>query len=92
MLKTGRDQPGAAGLSELEDRLQLGKSTITELVLRAETAGLVARELDKSRSRGITVRLTKTGERRLARVLATLGDERKRLGTILAAKEFRRGS
>jgi DNA-binding MarR family transcriptional regulator len=84
MIKTGRDEPGSAGLSELEDRLQLGKSTITELVLRAETAGLVVRELDKTRPRGITVRLTRSGERRLAHALRMLGDERKRLQKILA--------
>jgi DNA-binding MarR family transcriptional regulator len=86
MIKTGRDQPGSAGLSELEDRLQLGKSTITELVLRAEAAGLVVRELDKTRRRGIVVRLTRTGEKRLADALATLGDERQRLRRILAGK------
>src|SRR6266516_1502093 len=45
MVKTGRREPGRATLAELEERLQLGKSTVTELVLRSEDAGLVHREL-----------------------------------------------
>jgi DNA-binding MarR family transcriptional regulator len=83
MLKTGRGAPGRAGLGELEDRLQLGKSTVTELVIRCEEAGLVRRELDRTRSRGITVRLTRAGDRALAVVVAALGDERHRLLELL---------
>jgi len=84
MIKTGRNEPGRASLGELEDRLQLGKSTITELVLRGEDAGLVRRELDRTRRRGISVALTPDGERRLAAVLLALGDERERLLELLA--------
>jgi DNA-binding MarR family transcriptional regulator len=85
MLKTGRETPGRAGLAELEDRLQLGKSTVTELVLRSEGAGLVRRELDRSRRRAISVRITPRGERRLADVVRDLGDERERLRELLGA-------
>jgi DNA-binding MarR family transcriptional regulator len=87
MLKTGRRQAGRAGLGELEDRLQLGKSTVTELVLRSEDAGLVRRELDRSRRGAISVRLTPSGSRRLAKVVAALGDERTRLAELLQADE-----
>jgi DNA-binding MarR family transcriptional regulator len=83
MLKTGRDEPGRAGLAELEQRLQLGKSTVTELVLRSESAGLVRRELDRTRRRSISVRITPAGERRLADVVRDLGDERGRLLELL---------
>ena len=83
MLKTGRDQSGRAGLTELEERLQLGKSTVTELVLRSEAAGLVRRELDPARRRSISVRITSAGERRLAEVVRDLGDERARLLELL---------
>jgi DNA-binding MarR family transcriptional regulator len=83
MLKTGRSEAGRAGLGELEDRLQLGKSTITELVLRSEDAGLVHRELDRVRRGAISVRLTESGEERLADVVAALGDERARLAELL---------
>ena len=83
MLKTGRSERGRAGLAELEDRLQLGKSTVTELVLRSEDAGLVRRELDRTRRGAISVRLTATGERQLAEVVAALGDERSHLVELL---------
>jgi DNA-binding MarR family transcriptional regulator len=83
MLKTGRGGAGRASLAELEDRLQLGKSTITELVLRCEEGGLVRRELDRTRPRAITVRLTADGNRRLAKAFAALGDERERLRELL---------
>ena len=83
MLKTGRAEAGSAGLGELEERLQLGKSTVTELVLRSEDAGLVRRELDRLRRRAISVQMTKAGERRLAEVVSALGDERARLVELL---------
>jgi DNA-binding MarR family transcriptional regulator len=84
MLKTARGGEERAGLAELEERLQLGRSTVTELVLRSEQRGLVRRELDRDRRRGIAVGLTPLGKRRLARVVAELGDERNRLVEILA--------
>jgi DNA-binding MarR family transcriptional regulator len=84
MIKTPRDGSERVGLGELEQRLHLGKSTITELVLRAEKRGLVRRELDRERRRGIVVRLTPAGEQRLAGVLRDLGNERKRLVRALA--------
>ena len=68
MVKTApRAGNGTPGLPELEKRVfQLGKTTVTELVLRTERRGLVRRDLDRTRPRGITVRLTPAGERRLA--------------------------
>ena len=76
MVKTARAGNGAAGLPELEERLQLGKSTVTELVLRTEERGLVHRDLDRTRPKGIAVHLTPAGERRLAKAVRALGDER----------------
>jgi DNA-binding MarR family transcriptional regulator len=84
MIKTARNGQGRASLSELEERLQLGKSTITELVLRSEKRGLVRRDLDRERPGAIAVALTPAGERRLQRVIAELGDERRRLVDILS--------
>lgn len=84
MIKTARGREERIGLAELEERLQLGRSTVTELVLRSEQRGLVRRELDRGRRRGISIKLTALGERRLARVVAELGDERHRLVQILA--------
>ena len=79
MIKTAQAGGGSIGLTELEQRLQLGKSTVTELVLRTEARGFVRRELDRTRPRGIAVSLTAEGERRLARAVRELGDERSRL-------------
>jgi len=84
MIKTARNGDGRAAPTELEERLQLRKSTVTELVLRTENRGLVRRELDRNRPRGITIRLTRTGERRLADTVRDLGDERRRLVKALS--------
>jgi DNA-binding MarR family transcriptional regulator len=84
MIKTGRTGTGYAGLTELEERLKLGRTTITELVLRTEERGLVRRELDPNRRRGIRIGLTADGERRLAKACAELGNERRRLLKLLA--------
>src|ERR671915_572270 len=84
MIKTARAGSEQAGLTELEERLQLGKSTVTELVQRSEKRGLVRRELDRNRPGAISIRLTRAGERRLANALAELGDERRRLIKILS--------
>ena len=84
MIKTARSGDERASLAELEQRLQLGKSTVTELVLRTEKRRLVRRELDRTRRRGISIALTATGQRRLAAVLAELEDERHRLLEILS--------
>lgn len=84
MIKAARTGTGYAGLAELEDRLKLGRSTITELVLRTEERGLVRRELDPDRRGAIRIGLTIDGERRLAKACAELGDERHRLLELLA--------
>jgi DNA-binding MarR family transcriptional regulator len=83
MIKTSSSSGEKAGFTELEERLQLGKSTVTELVQRAEKRGLVRRDLDRERRRGISISLTSTGQRRLAAALLELGDERRRLINIL---------
>ena len=41
MIKTSGSSDEKAGPTELEERLQLGKSTVTELVQRAEKRGLL---------------------------------------------------
>jgi DNA-binding MarR family transcriptional regulator len=83
MIKTSSSSDEKAGLAELEERLQLGKSTVTELVQRAEKRGLIRRDLDRERGRGISISLTPTGQRLLAAALLELGDERRRLINIL---------
>jgi len=84
MIRTARRGDGRAGFSELEERLQLGKSTVTELVSRCEQRRLVRRELDGARRGVVRIRLTPDGERRLTRVVWELGDERRQLLSLLA--------
>src|SRR5262249_6671835 len=83
MIKTCRGLSEAATPDELEARLHLAKSTVAELLQRAEEQGLVRRELHPARRGGIVVRLTRTGEGRLARVFDGLGAERDHLLMLL---------
>jgi DNA-binding MarR family transcriptional regulator len=77
MIKT---TPGARStVTELAERMQLTQSTITELVTRAETAGLVQREQSDEDARVFWLGLTPAGEQRLARAVARNGRERDRL-------------
>jgi DNA-binding MarR family transcriptional regulator len=66
-------------VTELAERMQLTQSTITELVTRAETAGLVQREQSDEDARVFWLGLTPAGEHRLARAVARNGRERDRL-------------
>ena len=85
MIKTATGGNERATPSELEERLKLGKSTVTELVLRSEKRGLVRRELDPRRPGSIVIRLTPAGSRRLASALSEMGDERRRLIDALSS-------
>jgi DNA-binding MarR family transcriptional regulator len=84
MIKTGQNGDDRAGLPELEERLKLGKSTVTELVLRSEKRGLVRRELEPDSRGAIAVRLTPVGECRLAAAFMSMGNERRRLLDVLS--------
>ena len=73
-----------ATVTDLARRLALGQSTVTELVRRAEAAGLVEREASADDARVSWLRVTEEGGRRLAAVVARLGPERQRLRDLLA--------
>lgn len=76
MIRGARDGTGSATVTELSSRLELAQSTVTELVGRAEDAGLVAREASARDGRVIHLRVTRDGERRLARIVDALRTER----------------
>jgi DNA-binding MarR family transcriptional regulator len=63
-------------VTELSERLQLAQSTVTELVHRAEEAGLVEREQSPRDARVAYLRLTPEGERRLMESFTGLAAER----------------
>ncbi|MGD0714521.1 MAG: MarR family transcriptional regulator [Gaiellaceae bacterium] len=71
-------------VTELSDRLQLAQSTVTELVRRAEEAGLIEREQSHTDARVAHLRLTPEGERRLMRSFTELETERSQLRDAFA--------
>jgi DNA-binding MarR family transcriptional regulator len=68
----------------LAEELGVAQSSVTQLVRRAEDAGLVGREVSSADARVRYLRLTRKGERRLARAVAALRPERARLAEIVA--------
>jgi DNA-binding MarR family transcriptional regulator len=71
-------------VTQLSERLQLAQSTVTELVRRAEEAGLVAREQSQTDARVAHLRLTAEGERRLMLSFTELDIERAQLRDAFA--------
>lgn len=79
MIKGARDGSEKSTVTELAERLQLAQSTVTELVSRAEEAGLVARTQSDTDARVAYLRLTPEGEQRLERSFTALSTEREQL-------------
>lgn len=84
MVKGAADGSERSTVTQLSERLQLAQSTVTELVGRAENAGLLRREPSGLDGRVAHVRLTEEGERRLAEAFTGLESERKELRQALA--------
>jgi DNA-binding MarR family transcriptional regulator len=84
MIKGAPDGSEQATITELTERLKLAQSTVTELVRRAETAGLIERERSAADARIAHLRLSEEGERRLARVFTDLDIEREQLREAFA--------
>lgn len=85
MIKGAPDGSEQSTVTELSERLQLAQSTVTELVGRAERAGLVERERSEKDLRVAHLRLTPEGELRLARSVRGLEQERHELRRSLDA-------
>jgi DNA-binding MarR family transcriptional regulator len=83
MIKGAPDGSERLSVGAIADRMQLGENTTTELVNRAEKAGLVQRERSSDDGRVVYLRLTKTGERRLGGVLGELEADREELEQAL---------
>ena len=73
---------GTTTISELTERLALTQSAVTELVQRAEHAGLVQREGSKTDGRVVHLTLTRLGGERLEAVHDALGPERAHLRRV----------
>jgi DNA-binding MarR family transcriptional regulator len=74
-IKAGRRERST--MSELSTRLSLRQTAVTELVRRAEDAGLVAREPSAEDRRVSLLRLTSEGDRRLMEAFVALREDRR---------------
>jgi DNA-binding MarR family transcriptional regulator len=83
MIKGAADGSQCSTVTQLADRLQLTQSTVTELVRRAEDAGLIRREPSPDDGRVSLLRVSLSGEQRLAQVVGALGPERRELIQLL---------
>jgi DNA-binding MarR family transcriptional regulator len=84
MIKGAPDGREQSTVTELADRLQLAQSTVTELVRRAEEAGLIERAQSAADARVAYLRVTQEGERRLARAFTSNEQERNELRSAIA--------
>jgi DNA-binding MarR family transcriptional regulator len=84
LLMIKASEGGRSTVTELAERMQLTQSTVTELVTRAESAGLVSREQSEDDARVFWLRLTRDAEERLGRAVARNGSERGRLLELLS--------
>jgi DNA-binding MarR family transcriptional regulator len=79
LIKGSPDGGQRSTVTELADRLHLAQSTVTELVARAEEAGLVRREGSADDGRVAYLALTNEGEERLTHAFRSLAAERRAL-------------
>lgn len=73
------DMSQTRSIGRLADDLQLAQSSVTELVDRAESAGLVARVAANGDARTVLVRLTELGDDHLRAALVAVRSEREQL-------------
>jgi len=85
LLQIGGAPDGTTTVTRLVDSLSLTQSAVTELVQRAEVAGLVKRATSESDARVVHLTLTDEGGKRLAAVYESLGPERTHLRAVMDA-------
>ena len=87
LIKGAPDLSERATVTDLAERLSLAQSSVTELVARAEQAGLVEREQSGADARVTFLRLTADAERRFADAFRNLASERRSLREAIANLE-----
>jgi len=87
MIKGAADGSERSTVTTLSERLQLAQSTVTELVGRAEDAGLVTREASAADGRVAHLALSEHGERMLSTAFTDLDAERRHLLSSLVNLE-----
>ena len=83
LLQIAGSADGRTTVSELVETLAQTQSAVTELVQRAEHAGLVSRAVSAEDGRVVHLSLTHDGEQRLARAHNALGRERAELRRVI---------
>jgi DNA-binding MarR family transcriptional regulator len=83
LIKAAPDGSEVSTVSELARRMALERHTVTELVDRAERAGLIERERSSDDRRVVHLRLTGEGERRLLAAFRDLETERRALQELM---------
>ena len=87
LIKGAPDLSERSTVGELADRLMLAQSSVTELVARAEQAGLISREPSSEDGRVAYLRLTAEGEQRFAEAFKSLTAERRALQKAISGLE-----
>jgi DNA-binding MarR family transcriptional regulator len=87
LIKGAPDLSERSTVTELAERLGLAQSSVTELVHRAEEAGLLRREASAEDGRVAYLRLTPDGEDRFAQAFQSLASERRALRDAVAELE-----
>jgi DNA-binding MarR family transcriptional regulator len=87
LIKGAPDHSERSTVTEIAERLRLAQSSATELVDRAEQAGLLRREPSDADGRVAYLRLTAEGEERFAQAFQTLASERRALREAIAGLE-----
>ena len=87
LLQIAGSEGGTTTVSDLVQKLALTQSAVTELVQRAEQAGLVARTQSADDGRVVNLSLTETGASRLEDITGSLDAERAHLREILKGLE-----
>lgn len=87
LLQIAGSDEETATVSDLVHKLALTQSAVTELVQRAEQAGLVARAQSSADGRVVNLTLTVLGVERLGAVHVALGPERAQLRTLIDSLE-----
>jgi len=85
LIKGTPDGSERSTVSDLVDRIALSQSTVTELVQRAERAGLLQREQADHDARVVHLGLTELGEGRLDAAFTELGAERRVLRELIGS-------
>jgi DNA-binding MarR family transcriptional regulator len=87
LLQIAGAESGTSTVSDLVELLALTQSAVTELVQRAEGAGLVTRAQSESDGRVVNLSLTPLGAEKLAAMHDALGPERAQLRRVIDALE-----